>query len=296
MTRLRDFIQFTENQVASKDIDPLYPVIAALIESTGANREEAAWLVVHYLTFYSLPSAYEVWETAGRGPADRPHRTLHCATERRGHRDPNKLHANMRGWVEAAASAGSLTAFLFDGLPTNRGLAWEEFRTRVERVPGNGRWASYKLAELALEVLGAPLRVLDMGHAYSSGPRKGILHLWPEAPRGNSKVNVALLDEYSARLTSRVNREVTAGTVRVEHVETMLCDFNALMHGDYYTGRDIDILQAVTAKAPTDVASAIYAARAAALPHQYLGELGGWDGPSLERKRAYKLTRELIVR
>lgn len=290
-----DLAQFTVNQWESRDLDPVYPVLSALVESSGATDEEAAWLTVHYLTFYNLASGLETWEAAARGPAAAPPRHLPCATERRGHRDARKLLNNMRGWVAAARSAGSLNDYLFARLPADPGTAWATLRSRVEAVPGNGRWASYKYAEIAATVLDAPLRFLDMGHANSSGPRKGLVLLWDEAPSGNKPTDVARLDEYSSRLTRRLRRE-TGLPVGVEHAETMLCDFHALARGDYYTGRDIDIMQAAASDAPPSIRRAIVSARATGLPRRYLGEVNGWNGPDKARKRVYRDEGRLVTR
>lgn len=293
--RFADFAEFSVNQWESSDVDPVYPVLSALLDASGANDEEAAWLTVHYLTFYNLASALETWLAAGRGPATAPPRPLPCATERRGHRDDRKLLANMRGWVAAARSAGSLTDYLFGRLPSDRGEAWATLRARIEAVPGNGRWASFKYAEIAATVLHVPLQFLDMGHANSSGPRRGLALLWPDAPTGNRPRDVAVLDEYSSRLTRRLRRE-TGVRFGVEHVETMLCDAYALVRGDYYTGRDIDVMQATLTPAQPHVRDAILAARSAGLPRRYLGEINGWDGPDLARKRAYRDTGRLLTR
>nr|WP_306428099.1 hypothetical protein [Brevibacterium sp. 68QC2CO] len=290
-----DLSRFTYNQITSRDIDPLYPILARLIDTTGASREQAAWLCVHYLTFYNIASALEVWLTSNMGPAAQPPRKLPCATERRGNRAESVLLANMRGWVNSARAAGSLNTFLFDGLPTSRAEAWREFRRRVESVPGNGRWASYKLAEIALEVLSAPFAIGDMAHKDSSGPRKGMRLIFPNAPTGNSAEDVAELDRLGRRITSSL-AESTGLPVRVEHAETMLCDFNALTHGDYYTGRDIDVMLSVTLAAPEPMRGMILQARHESLPHAYLGELNGWTGPDKARKRVFKETGKLVTR
>lgn len=287
--------QFTINQVESGDIDPVYPVLKSIVDATGSDREEALWLAIHYLTFYNLSSGVETWLAAGRGPADAPPRPLPCATERRGNRVPANLDANMRSWTRAARKSGGLDAYLFGGLPADPGAAWVAFRRRVEAIDGNGRWASYKLAEIMTTVFDANLRILDMGHAQSTGPRKGLRHVWPNAPDGNSAETVAALDDYSARLTRRIAK-ATGLELGVEHVETMLCDFHALLHGDYYTGRDIDVMLEATAQAPPAVREMVLAARSSGLPHAYLGELHGWAGVDRARKRAYKMTGQLVTR
>lgn len=287
--------QFTINQVESGDIDPVYPVLSAIVDATGSDREQALWLTIHYLTFYNLSSGVETWLAADRGPAEAPPRPLPCATERRGNRVPANLSTNMRSWCVAARKSGGLDAYLFGGLPADPGAAWVAFRRRVEAIDGNGRWASYKLAEIMTTVLGARLRILDMGHAQSTGPRKGLRHIWAGAPDGNSAETVAALDDYSSRLTRRLAK-ATGLDLGVEHVETMLCDFNALVHGDYYTGRDIDVMLEATTQAPETVRNLVLSARSAALPHAYLGELHDWAGVDRPRKRAYKLTGKLVTR
>lgn len=291
MERWPDYLRFHELALSTRDVDPVYPVLRQLLEDAGEDPagQRGLWLSVCHLTWYHMGSALAAW---GTGFLNLP--TLPCATERRGNRDPKQLQRNIAGWVEASKPDG-LRAFLTRDLGDDRRENWQMVMDRIETVHGNGRWASYKLAEILIKVNGLPLEPFHMGHANSSGPRRGLETIWPtELPQGDGPKDVAYLDAVSDALVSKlVDKGLPAP---VEEVETTLCDFHALCDGRYYVGNDIDQMQAQLLAVPTERTEAAFAARAKALPNAYLGELNGWEGIDKARQRVYRDTGEVIER
>jgi hypothetical protein len=82
----------------------------------------------------------------------------------------------------------------------------------------------------------------------------------------------------------------------METAETSLCDFYAMTRGRYYVGIDIDEMQEQLLRVPSDLTKWAFKARYESLPHDYLGELNGWEGIDKARKSIYKNTREIAVR
>lgn len=80
-------------------------------------------------------------------------------------------------------------------------------------------------------------------------------------------------------------------------VADALAAFRRLSVGTYYVGLTIDQMQADLIKAPrTELTGHAWKARAAVLPHRYLGEKGGWYGPNPGRKRIFHDTGHIVIR
>ena len=172
------------------------------------------------------------------------------------------------------------------------GQAWNEVRKAIEQPWGNGRWASYKTVEILQKVHGWPLVAPDMGNDGSSGPRQTLARLY-DLPSGDSKAAVAAADAAGVDLQKRL---AEAGVrLEIEEVETVLCDFGNVMKGKFYVGHDIDgMAEAIMhPSVPPEVRERLFTARKVTLPHEYLGELKGWDGIDDELGRRYLLTGEV---
>jgi hypothetical protein len=137
----------------------------------------------------------------------------------------------------------------------------------------------------------------DMGHKTSSGPRKGLALLFPEAPTDDSNVAIKVLDDLGEWLF----RHMLDHGIPVKdlgEVETCCCDFHSMVKGHYYVGHDIDHLQdSMNRKeTPVLVRHQIKEARRMSLPVHYLGELNDWDGVDKARKSHYARTGEILTR
>lgn len=271
-------------QMATKDIDPVYPVLREYMLEHGLSDDERAWLILLHVAYYHLGSALAVH---ARMPLPGTPRIelakLPCATERRGHRDPLKLTAHWWSLLDAMRAYGGPYALLC-------APSWAELTQRLTLVYGNGRWAAYKTAEMAQKVLGIPLTVPDAAHADSSGPRKGLSLLYGRLPTDNTQTTIEYLDKLTQRLADELD-ETDLG-----YVETSLCDFHSLSRGHYYLGNDIDQMLAQLYAVPSKVTVYALDARHQALPREYLGELHGWVGPDPARKTVFMKTGEIVER
>lgn len=282
-----DYIKFHQLALETRDVDPTYPVLKQLAFYEGLTPEDRIRLVMRFVAYYHLGSglASFLGET---GP-------LPCATERRGHRDDRKLQKHLGALRDVENTAGGWHGYfkpVFDG--NNPKSNWETLQLRLLDIYGNGRWASYKTAEILWKVCGFPVEASDMGHAYSSGPRQGLDLLIPNLPRGNSKGVVRDLDTASNWVCARLRKEGLPAPV--EEVETTLCDFHALATGRYYVGHDIDQMLRQLLDVQSGWTRRALDARFHTLPHQYLGEIYGWTGPDSGRKRAYRDAGKILER
>lgn len=275
-------------QRETHDIDPVYPVLRQL---TGRwSPDDRAWLILLYVAYYHLGSALKAIELVP-DPAHLPDPhdmadellSLPCATERRGHRNRVKLAAHLD------AIAAEALKYRPSGV-LNQGNDWNALVEYLTTIRGNGRWASYKLAELAQKVTHREIEVTDAAHAYSSGPRKGLADVLGPVPPGNDPATVALLDKATEELAAYVHED------DLGYVETSLCDFHSLVSGRYYLGHDIDQMQDQLNAVPSALTASAFHARKLVLPKEYLGELQGWGGVDKGRCGVYARRGEIVTR
>ncbi len=283
-----DYIKFHELALQTRDVDPTYPVLKQLAKYHGLTAEDRIRLVMRFVAYYHLGSGLASF-LGEDGP-------LPCATERRGHRDDRKLQKHLRALRDVEAAPGGWEGWISKAIQGSAGPreAWGKLNDALLEIWGNGRWASYKTAEILWKVCNIRVEATDMGHAHSSGPRQGLDLLFDGLPRGNSAEVVAALDKISNRVRMRL---IGAGLqAPVEEVETTLCDFHALATGRYYVGHDIDQMLRQLLDVQSGWTRSALDARFHTLPHQYLGEIYGWTGPDADRKRAYRDTGKILER
>jgi Alpha-glutamyl/putrescinyl thymine pyrophosphorylase clade 2 len=267
---LADYSRFHRIQVANQDIDPVYPVYRRLAEALALTAGDRLRLVFLHVAYYHAGSALAAFSgDSGRLP---------CGTERRGHRDDRQLRRHLGGLAAVERSPGGLEAWLRPAASD-----WGRLTGRLAELPGNGRWASYKTAEMLQKICGYPVTAPDMGHANSSGPRHGLALLYPGIPAGNAPAELAQLDRLSAELADSLG-------AAIEEAETTLCDFHALAEGRYYPGHDIDVMLSQLLGTQSALTAEAMRARRAALAPAYLGEVGGWAGVDRHRCRVYRDT------
>lgn len=283
--RLDHYAEWHHLQVATGDIDPAYPVLAHIAGQFG--RTDGAWLVLRHVAYYHLGSALRSYAESQGPRLPSMLLRLPTGTERRAHRDVRQFAAHWDDLVRQVAEHGGPREFL---TPTQTGRAgWDELIERLCGVRGNGRWAAYKTAELAQKVLGVPIIASDAGHAYSTGPRKG-LALLQDIPGDNSPESIAILDNMTDQLARWLPERDIA------QVETSLCDFHSAFRGRYYIGKDIDEQLHHLLAVPSDFTPLALRARQLAFPNQYLGEEHGWTEVDKERCKVYRDTGRIIVR
>jgi hypothetical protein len=294
MSLWEDYAYFHEAQTLSRDMDPMYPILGWFAKDL--ERDRSLWLTFLFVAYYHLGSALAVFEEYPapsvpkefwlKAPISQP---------RRGHRDSLKLAKHLSSLCAKAEKHGGLGAWLdsvtqFADPITN----WKSLNEELMTVFGNGRWAAYKTAEILYKSHGFNLEAPDMGHANSSGPRKGLALFFPGLPLGNSPAEIAQLDNLSLKIVDYLQDKTSQ--VSIETAETSLCDFNALVKGKYYVGIDIDEMQEQLFAQPCLLADLAFTARSEVLPNQYLGELNGWTGIDKSRKTIYRQTRQIVLR
>ena len=296
------FVEFSRAHLASRDIDPVYPVLKHLVKDDHPGTAHAR--VFAYLAFYSLASSEQAlvqgmdgWWLYGTPTEVPPWAHFPTGVERRSLRGGKNMMKHLDALTATCEAHGSFEDWLDRGVVEGRPtVSWERMRLVTSEPWGNGRWASYKTCEVLWKVLDYPLEATDMGNEFSTGPREG-LALLGYAFEGNSKGVIAKLDEVAFDLCDKLT-DALGETVGIEEFETLLCDWKSTVKGHYYVGHDIDLMLE-GANAPfvhEEVRARILEARAATLPHEYLGELNGWSGVDKERNAAYRELGAVLTR
>ncbi len=296
------FVEFSREHLASGDIDPVYPVLKHLVRDDG--REAAHSRVFAYLAWYSLASSEAALAHGLRGwpwkdlPTAEPIWARYpTGTERRALRGGKNIMKHLEALTATVTTHGSWEDWLARGLTGSQLVSWERMRLVTSEPWGNGRWASYKTCEILWKVLGYPLEATDMGNEFSSGPREGLAIVLGSAPRGNSPDVIRELDRLAEDLRERLEDDL-GHPLGIEELETLLCDWKSTVQGNYYVGRDTDeMLEGLEASfVPEEVRARVLEARAATLPHAYLGELNDWSGVDKDRKSVYREHGAVVVR
>jgi len=269
-----------------------------------------------YVAWYNLPSAWRAFNMMTY-PME-----LMCnwidpkwptGTERRANRGGKVIEHIQDYFLKIAGSKNQWSWYTEGLMPADKLGVYSEVLTelhdnwyvlndRIQTLYMNGRWAGYKHCEVLQKVNGLPVTAPHMGHANSSGPREGLGMLYDTGGLENNSPDViAELDMMSLDLVARLN-EATELDLEVEDVETILCNWKSMMKGKYYVGHDIDELQEQILRAvergilSNQEARYLWRARKAVLPHEYLGELNGWEGVDKRRMKAYRESQTIEVR
>jgi hypothetical protein len=278
VTLFEDFCRFATLQVKTGDIDPVYPVLRHVYEQRGYSLNQRVWYTFLYTAVYSLHSASDLWELFEEPCEVWILASVPTGVERRGFRGRGGLLAahisafyeltggNPAVWLDRAAEGG-----------------WRALQNEFERVPYAGKWASYKFADLAKNVLSCAIEPPDIGMGGggdSAGPIAGLVRLTGESAV-RCRSDVALQREW-------YDKSVASGVpfTGLDQFETALCDFNSLAKGAYYVGHDIDLLQTACEGLP----EVFWMARAATLDTAHLGEQNGWNGVRKSLKAVYRDT------
>jgi Alpha-glutamyl/putrescinyl thymine pyrophosphorylase clade 2 len=246
-----DFDTFGRALIASKDVDPVYPLIPKLIKNGSFEKQ---WFVFCYAAFYSLESGIimcEEMRTRGKWDKDlfrelRSGKLTKFGHERRGTARNVDVQINMFNeivnwldlFVTEALSDGSL-----------------HFRKRIEELPNHGGWAAFKIAEIYEKSLGfSQLSIPDLGldgrdPNSTDGPVAGLRWLFGRDEYYEKDI-FPIWNKFGSDLANEWG-------VDIGEVETCLCKFHKFKTGKYYIGHDIhefyDLTHVITSDEYADI-------------------------------------------
>jgi len=276
------FVAFAEALVATGDLDPASVLLKGLADHWDLGTEGRIRLVMLWIAYDHTASVLHFWERHGF-PDHRPIPLdllrLPTSMERRGHRSPRALQRHLEALGARDSWSRTIQKLMVSGAPR---ASWLNVVDYVATIPGNGRWSSFKAGEMLVEVAGLPLDAPDCRHGESSGPRTGLGLLLPEtaAFAGNDEETVAWLDLQTRNVRDALEAAV-GYKVPMHQLESILCDYQAMLRGRYWIGHDIELQrQEMEASRFLDgkMKALAYQVRAECFPAALLGELGALDG------------------
>lgn len=262
-TNLIDFLYFSDLQIETADHDAHIPFLKKLTENF--SNEDKIWMALLYMGYYQEGSAYIRFNELIS------HRYFHhlpVTTQRR-----NLLGGRVIDHLNILQSHRPFEKWLEDI------TTWNELLWRLQRVWGNGRWASYTTAELITSLIDINVEPTTAEVVNSSGPREGLLLLGLDPTEDNVKM-----------LMKELN-------VPINVIESLLCDWAGLCKGRFYSGRSIDRQQAriLAVEKQFDLRlDELWKIRKEVFPHYTLGELNGWIGINNERLKHYRDHYEIL--
>lgn len=305
----KHFAKFSFYHLKSEDIDPVYPVLKVM--QRGMDQDTKLWHSYLYVAWYNIASAHAVF-LKNPVPSQRILQFLEenddfpTGVERRNLRG-GRVYGHIQDYLRILEEEydWDQQALYLDGVPHRRAKTqeernenWLEVNANIQGIYGNGRWAAYKQCEILRRVNGFEIEAPDMGNQFSSGPRHGLERFYGEI-EGESKDAISKLDAMGEDLQRKLLK--VGIDVDIEHLETLLCDWNSVAKGKYYVGHDIDLIQEQILKfeeegrLTEEEARVLWDARKEALPNQYLGELNGWVGVQKDRQKAFVKKQRIVA-
>jgi len=305
----KTFVHFSQRQYDCLDYDPFHPLLAHISKDLKLRDEESLWLSTLYMAFYNIGSAYVAFRnSAVLKPLPDWCYNMPIGVQRRNLRG-GKVKQHLDDFTARCRAAGSIRAYLTTGFGDQSGPNWQALQGSLTNVWGNGRWGCYTLGELYQKVNRLPATPTDIMNDGSSGPRSGLANLL-----GISRdLSVPELDKHAEALFKKVRPLIKTKIWYLPDnwydygmLESQLCDFNSLLKGNYYIGRDIDrdmerirdtkryLTMMMLSQKHSKYLDAVWAAREACFDRMYLGEFGGWEGRTEYANMFYVRTGRVV--
>ena len=257
------------------------------------DANTALWWTCVYLAYYHLGSAAVAWT---RYPEPEYIRKqdwqddLFYFKQRRCFR--GNTHARDQLNTILKMSDGDLKGWV-DSLIGNGGeRGWTRLRAAMSDVPYHGPWSSYKFCDLMKFTHKYPITAPDIGNkpGSSAGPIAGLTTItgmdWKQVCDDN-QMHRDLLE---------MVKDFDCPANGLDHLESLLCDWQSVTHGRYYAGHDIDrdLKQLHECKEPNKYSKMLWKIRADLFDDRLRGELSDWTGPRKELKTVYRDRRRIV--
>jgi hypothetical protein len=255
--------------------------------------EEVIWRAGLYGAPYSVLTSEAIWsfwpwEDASEEPSALAEWVranwagFHIRTERRMVREPSRMNACLRSWLEWCQSREPRRLLAVQDLMSPK-EAYDAWYASVEQVMYFGRYITIRVVEFLRRYAGAKAELYDVRSIGGESPVRCLALLYPEW-------EYRLLERKEAGMADALAEDllgmIQAVLPQVGHyvLAAMLCEYRvAYENRGQYPGRTIDQeLEYLNGPKGAYWAdkydTALWAAREAVVPHAALGEKHGWAG------------------
>lgn len=302
---LLDFFIFSKKEIQCLDFDHFQPIFYEITKNE--NLERALWGSFLYMAYYNEAAAYLVFTDT---------KTLTIPKEKYLYLPIGKMRRNLRGgkivhhissFIEQVKHHGSIFKFITHGFTGNQEKDFQIAFENLHSIWGNGRWASFTTTELFQKINHINIIPKNIMNAGSTGPLFGLKTLMG----ANIERNINKLNNLTDQLFNKVAKHLDPKIYYLQNpnqfdhgmFESLLCNFNSLMKGDYYIGRDIDRGFGLIKKTreiskklriKTKRLRKIYRIRKKIFPANLLGENFNWEVEPKYAKQYYMKTGEIL--
>lgn len=290
------FPEFVRAELRAGGPDPQISLLEEL--SAGQPLQERVWLMGCYGAHHCIPSAYAVWRKF------RPHEVPRRPTVLRGWLAEHWAHLPVRTEMKNHRMLDKRAKCLYDfavyaqrwnpAVFRSYQQLWDDI---IPQVKYFGRYMAIKVLEMLRRFGDVPhIEAPDMRAKGGWSPRIALSWLWPKqaavlADRTrNGTADVLLVELYAKKTQERLWDEYGI-SINLFQLQVLLCEYKEAVHGGFYpgAGHDEELAYLYTAKQHFGTLFLpVFRARSRLFLPEYLGELGGWDGPRKEKYVAFK--------
>lgn len=272
--QLEDFSRFGKALILTGDIDPQFWILRSLYSSQKLDKNTAIWRTAVYLVYYHLGSAIKAWDLYPTPEIIKKKdwvEGIYYYKQRRCFRGNNHARDQLNTLLKN--SDGDLVRWTEKAVGNGGEEGWTRVREAAANLPYHGPWSSYKWCDLIKFVHGFPITAPDIGTkpGATAGPIAGLSSLtgldWKRCSEDNSL--------HRDLLSCIIDMGCPANGL--DHLESILCNWQSLINGRYYTGHDIDRDCNQLLGTSGDHSDGLVSARKRIFDKRLLGEVGGWS-------------------
>lgn len=226
------FQNFSAGLIKTRDLDPDYLVMKAVVQEKGLNPNEVLGWIILKCFVYNTVAEYKILFEG---------KPLDGYTNYGQERVKNKR--NTAKQMPKLTEGFKVPERVLDG------AIWEysDFKAHVTSFPGMGDWGAWKMADLLERVMGLPISFanVDFRTAYKF-PLKGLCRVNGESDLYVSQLSDDLVYHSFMRACvlqlGPVNEMEAPGgrrVINIQEIETCLCKYHSFLGGHYRVGHDI---------------------------------------------------------
>jgi len=271
MNKFEKFIEFSNEHLSSKDIDPVYFLLNEVNYRQGLSLEQKVWRCLLYVAWYRLASSEQVLEAYPHPNFISEEFILKTGIERRGFRGNNKAVEMINSFLKKHSIPKMIELY-----SDKKGEAgWEFIRQSFETIKWNGNWASYKWADLMKSVCGFEIFAPNVGGNgdMNHSPVKCFIIICDDLGIENLTKKEIFDNKFQSEIFS-ICKDAGAEWETIDQMETSLCDFKNVLNGKYYVGKDIDEILGYIDELPIIFKESFFDI----FEDKYNGLKGGWSG------------------
>lgn len=303
--RTRGYKEYHCLMVGIGDCDPAYPALRYVAHRFELNTEQRYWLAWLYSLSYCAPTAFYMlnefpdYENVDERRLERwwLNNKVRCLfqTDRAKVKNFNKIVPMFKSYRDLCG--GSQEATYLEQLGNSPDISYDQTYAHFSKLYYFGRFSLFLLLEAVHELTGLPIEPTGLDLPNAESCRNGLCYALGAdnlVDRTPTQDQYLILTDCLRTILSDLRRDYPGLKHTYWNVETSLCAFKKLFKEKRYLGYYIDRMQSEMTTMQESVNagvdwSVLWDFRREYFPHEFLGELNGWNG--IRPKRAKLVTK-----